>query len=45
MSAGLIARLLKSVPQIACVKEEAVPTAPKIRMVRDGPCRIGRSRS
>ena len=35
MSAGLIARLLKSVPQIACVKEEAVPTAPKIRMVRD----------
>ena len=34
MSAGLIAQLLKSVPQIACVKEEAVPTAPKIRMVR-----------
>jgi 4-hydroxy-tetrahydrodipicolinate synthase len=35
MSAGLIARLVKSVAQIACVKEEAVPTAPKIRQVRD----------
>lgn len=35
MSAGLIGRLLQSVPQIVCVKEEAVPTAAKIRMLRD----------
>jgi 4-hydroxy-tetrahydrodipicolinate synthase len=34
MPAGLIARLLRSVPSIACVKEEAVPTAPKIRHLR-----------
>ena len=36
MSAALILRLLRSVPAIHCVKEEAVPTAPKIRQLRDG---------
>ena len=36
MSAALILRLLRSVPAIQCVKEEAVPTAPKIRQLRDG---------
>ena len=35
MSAALILRLLRSVPAIHCVKEEAVPTAPKIRQLRD----------
>jgi 4-hydroxy-tetrahydrodipicolinate synthase len=35
MSAALIARLVRSVPAIQCVKEEAVPTAPKIRQVRE----------
>ena len=35
MPAGLIARILRSVPSIACVKEEAVPTAPKIRQLRE----------
>ena len=36
MSAGLILRILRSVPSIACVKEEAVPTAPKIRQLCEG---------
>ncbi len=36
MSAALMLRLLRSVPGIRCVKEEAVPTAPKIRQLRDG---------
>ena len=31
----LMARLLTRVPSIACVKEEAVPTAPKIRLLRE----------
>jgi len=31
MSAALIARLVRAIPSIGCVKEEAVPTAPKIR--------------
>jgi len=31
MSAALLARLARELPQIACIKEEAVPTAPKIR--------------
>ena len=31
----LMVRLLTSVPSIACVKEEAVPTAPKIRLLRE----------
>ena len=35
MPAGLIARILRSVPAIGCVKEEAVPTAPKIRQLRE----------
>jgi len=35
MPAGLIARILRSVPSIECVKEEAVPTAPKIRQLRE----------
>ena len=29
-------RLVREVPAIQCVKEEAVPTAPKIRQLRDG---------
>jgi 4-hydroxy-tetrahydrodipicolinate synthase len=32
----LILRLLREVPAIQCVKEEAVPTAPKIRLLREG---------
>ncbi len=35
MSVPLMARVITSVPSIACVKEEAVPTAPKIRQLRD----------
>ncbi len=35
MPAPLIVRLVTSVPSIACVKEEAVPTAPKIRLLRE----------
>jgi 4-hydroxy-tetrahydrodipicolinate synthase len=34
MSAALIARIANELPAIACIKEEAVPTAPKIRQVR-----------
>ena len=36
MPAGLIVRIVRAVPSIACVKEEAVPTAPKIRQIREG---------
>ncbi|MEO5742729.1 MAG: dihydrodipicolinate synthase family protein, partial [Vicinamibacterales bacterium] len=36
MPVALIVRILRSVPSIACVKEEAVPTASKIRQLRDG---------
>src|SRR5688572_1819723 len=36
MSAGLILRILRALPSIGCVKEEAVPTAPKIRLLREG---------
>ncbi len=36
MSVALMLRLLRSVPAIQCVKEEAVPTAPKILQLRDG---------
>ena len=36
MSAGLIVRIVRSIPSITCVKEEAVPTAPKIRQLREG---------
>ncbi len=33
---ALVLRVLRAVPSIGCVKEEAVPTAPKIRQVRAG---------
>ena len=36
MPAALILRVLRALPGVACVKEEAVPTAPKIRQVREG---------
>ena len=36
MPVPLMLRLLRSIPAIQCVKEEAVPTAPKIRQLRDG---------
>jgi 4-hydroxy-tetrahydrodipicolinate synthase len=36
LSVSLILRLLRDVPAIHCIKEEAVPTAPKIRQLRDG---------
>jgi 4-hydroxy-tetrahydrodipicolinate synthase len=36
MPAALIVRIVRAVASIACVKEEAVPTAPKIRQIREG---------
>lgn len=36
LSPKLILSLLQHVPAISCVKEEAVPTAPKIRQLREG---------
>lgn len=36
MSVSLILRVLRAVSEIAGVKEEAVPTAPKIRQLREG---------
>lgn len=36
MSVALMLRLVKSVPGIRCIKEEAVPTAPKLRQLREG---------
>jgi 4-hydroxy-tetrahydrodipicolinate synthase len=33
---ALMLRLVREVPAIQCIKEEAVPTAPKIRLVREG---------
>ena len=36
MSAGLIQKLARQIPGIGCLKEEAVPTAPKIRQIREG---------
>jgi 4-hydroxy-tetrahydrodipicolinate synthase len=36
LSVDLILRILRTVPSIGCVKEEAVPTAPKIRQLRNG---------
>ena len=36
MPVALMQRLLRSVPAIQCVKEEAVPTAPKVRLLREG---------
>ena len=35
MPAGLIVRIVRAVPSITCVKEEAIPTAPKIRQLRE----------
>jgi 4-hydroxy-tetrahydrodipicolinate synthase len=34
MTPALIARIVEKVPAVACLKEEAVPTAPKIRQLR-----------
>lgn len=36
MSIPLLLRIIREVPQIACIKEEAVPTAPKIRALSAG---------
>ena len=36
LSVPLILQLLRNVPAIQCIKEEAVPTAPKIHQLRDG---------
>ncbi|HEX7812874.1 MAG TPA: dihydrodipicolinate synthase family protein [Burkholderiales bacterium] len=36
MSVALLLRIIREVPQIACIKEEAVPTAPKIRALSAG---------
>ena len=36
MSVPLMLRVLREVPAVRCIKEEAVPTAPKIRQLREG---------
>jgi 4-hydroxy-tetrahydrodipicolinate synthase len=36
MSADLMLRMVRELPSIACIKEEAVPTAPKIRALKAG---------
>jgi 4-hydroxy-tetrahydrodipicolinate synthase len=36
MSVSLMLRLLHNIPGIQCIKEEAVPTAPKVRQLREG---------
>lgn len=36
MSVALLLRLARNIPSVACYKEEAVPTAPKIRALRAG---------
>ncbi len=36
MPAPLLLRIIREVPRIACIKEEAVPTAPKIRVLAAG---------
>ena len=36
LSTSLILKLVRQVPAIGCLKEEAVPTAPKIRQLREG---------
>jgi len=36
LSVPLMLRLVREVPAIGCIKEEAVPTAPKIRQMKDG---------
>jgi 4-hydroxy-tetrahydrodipicolinate synthase len=35
MPIDLIVRIVESLPSVVCVKEEAVPTAPKIRLLRE----------
>lgn len=36
MSVGLLLRLVRELPAVACIKQEAVPTAPKIRALLAG---------
>jgi len=36
MPATLMLRMIRELPSIACVKEEALPTPPKIRILRQG---------
>jgi 4-hydroxy-tetrahydrodipicolinate synthase len=36
MTAPLLLRIVRELPQVACIKEEAVPTAPKIRTLTAG---------
>ena len=36
LSVALILKLVQQIPAIGCLKEEAVPTAPKIRQLREG---------
>ena len=36
MSVPLLLRLVREIPQVACIKEEATPTPPKIRTLRAG---------
>lgn len=36
MTTAMLLRIIREVPQIACIKEEAVPTAPKIRALAAG---------
>jgi 4-hydroxy-tetrahydrodipicolinate synthase len=36
MSPSLLLRLVREIPQVACIKEEATPTPPKIRALRAG---------
>jgi len=36
MPVALMLRVLNAIPRIECIKEEAVPTAPKLRQLRDG---------
>ena len=36
MSVPLMLRVVREVPAVQCIKEEAVPTAPKIRQLREG---------
>jgi 4-hydroxy-tetrahydrodipicolinate synthase len=36
MPTALILRIIRELPSIACVKEEALPTSPKIRALRQG---------
>lgn len=36
MSVSLLLRLVREIPRASCIKQEAVPTAPKIRALRQG---------